>query len=65
MRGPSARASDAAQAPFSPNPGGAGRKTADLGVESSLHGPTMPRHILLKLDGFRRGAARQDYEDTS
>ncbi len=50
---------------FAPNPGGAGRKTADLGVESSLHGPTMPRRFLLKLDGFRHGAAHPDYEYTS
>ena len=63
--GPSARAFDAAHASFSPNPEGAGRKTVDLGVESSSHGPTMPRRFLLKLDGFRHGAARQDYEATS
>ena len=63
--GPSARAFDAAHASFSPNPEGAGRKTVDPGVESSSHGPTMPRHIRLKLDGFRHGAARPDHEATS
>ena len=43
----------------------AGRKNADLGVESSSHGPTKPRRILLELDGFLHGAARPDYESTS
>jgi hypothetical protein len=51
--------------PLCAQPRGAGRKTADLGVESSSHGPTMPRRFLLELDGFRHGAARPDYEYTS
>jgi hypothetical protein len=63
--GPSARPFDEVHALFASNPGGAGRKTADLDVESSLHGPTMPRRFLLELDGFRHDGARPDFEDAS